>query len=210
MSTIALPQDSFSPLSAGGVFTTEIFRHRLMSRALESGDPEKVTWTAKYLNKLRAFFGPQFDLISLEQNHNLIPNEGLDDLLDVWCAGGSQVSNRYVALFESNSTPASTWTSANFSGTNCTEWTSYDEAARQLWQKGSVSSQSISNSANKAVFTANATKTLYGAALLSASAKGGSGDGSGILYAATRYGTPRSVVATDVVNVQYTLTAASA
>lgn len=207
MSALALTDDLFT---VGGVFSTEIYRHSLMSKALESGDPEKVAWVAKYLSKMKTAFGAAFDLIGSEKTHNLVTNEGLNDMLDVWVAGGSQVQNRYVALFESNSTPASTWTSANFSGTNCTEWIAYDEAARPLWVKGSVATQSIDNSASKAVFTANATKTLYGAALLSASAKGGSGDSAGKLYAATRYATARSVVATDVVNVQYTLSATSA
>lgn len=195
--------------SVGGIFDTEVYRHKLMSKALESGDPEKVAWTAKYLAKLKTVFGPAFDLIGRERTHNLITNQGLNNMLDVWCAGGSQVNNRYIALFESNSTPAASWTSANFHATNCTEWESYDEAARQLWEKGAVASQAIDNSAAKASFTANATKTLYGAALLSASAKNGSGDAAGILYAATRYATARSVVATDIVNVQYTLSATS-
>jgi hypothetical protein len=203
----ALAVDNFS---VGGVFTTELFRHKLMSKALESGDPEKVAWVAKYLDKLKAAFGSAFDLIDREVTPNLVTNQGLNDMLSVWCAGGSQVQNRYIALFESNSTPTNAWTSANFSGTNCTEFTTYDEAARPLWGKGAVATQTINNSASKAVFTANATKTIYGAALLSASAKGGGSDSTGILYSATRYATARSVVATDVLNVQYDLSATSA
>ena len=200
---------SVATLTVGGIFTTELFRHKLMSKALESGDPEKVAWVAKYLNKLKAAFGSAFDLIGRDETPNLVTNQGLNDMLSVWCAGGSQTQNRYIALFESNSTPTSAWTSANFSGTNCTELTAYDEATRPLWNKGAVATQSINNSASKGVFTANATKTIYGAALLSASAKGGSGDAGGVLYSATRYGTARSVVATDVINVQYALSATS-
>lgn len=196
--------------TVGGVFTTELYRHRLMSKALESGDPGKVAWTAKFLRATGAGLG-QYDLLDTDEDPNLVPTEGLNDLLSVWVAGASQVSNRYVALFSSNSTPAANWTSANFHSTNCTEWEGYDESTRPLWNKGAVSAGSVSNSANKAVFTCatSGAATLYGAALLSASAKNGSSDATGKLYAATKFSTARAVVATDVINVQYTLSATS-
>ena len=192
-------------LATGVVFTTEIYRHKLMSKALESGDPDQVLWAASQANG----FGADYDLIETDVSRNIIPDEGLNDMLNVWLNSGTQVGTRYIAIFSSDSTPASSWTSANFHGTNCTEWEGYSESVRQTWQKGAVSSKSISNSSNKAVFTSSGSANLYGAALLSASAKDGTGDAAGKLYAATRYTAYRSVQNTDVVNVQYTISASS-
>jgi hypothetical protein len=198
---------SLSMVTAGGVFTTEIRRHKLITEALESGDVNVLNEAIDAVNSGSA--GDGYELIARDVKHNIIPNEGLNDMLDVWINGGSQVLSRYVALFSSDSTPATTWTSANFHGTNCTEWEGYNEAARQLWDVGAVSSQSVDNSASKAVFTSTSTATLYGAAILSASAKDGTSDAAGTLYAATRFSASRSVVATDVINIQYTLSAVS-
>ena len=200
--------NSIDRFTAGGVFTTDVYRHSAMSRALESGDPAKVAHVANQINLGIAQGG--YELLSEDVQHNIIPNEALDNLLNVWLTGSAQVSSRYVALFSADSTPAATWTSANFHATNTTEFEGYSESTRPLWNHGTVATQSISNSANKAVFTITSPATLYGAALLSASAKDGTGDSSGLLYAATRFSASRPVVATDVVNVQYDLTAASA
>ena len=193
--------------SAGGIFTTEINRHSLMSRALESGDPGEIEF-AKNQIKLGLAKGG-YDLIETDVTHNLIPDQGLDNLLSVWINGGTQVSSRYVGIFSADSTPTNAWTSANFHAVNTTEWTAYDEVTRPLWNVGAVSGQAVTNSANKAVFTANAGAVLYGAAILSASTKDGSNDATGILYAATRYSASRPVVATDIINVQYDLSASS-
>jgi hypothetical protein len=195
-------------ISIGGVFSAEIKRHRLMSKAVESGDPNHVLWAAKVIKSLPGC-NCQYDVVATEEVANLIPNQGLDNLLGVWCTGGAQVQNRYVSLFSQDSTPSSAWTSGNYHNVNTTEWIGYAEGSRPLWQKGSVSAQSVNNSGNKAVFTSTGSATLYGAALLSAMAKDGTGDGAGILYAATRFTAPRAVVATDIINIQYTLAATS-
>lgn len=201
--------DQVDRFTAGGVFTTEISRHSAMSRALEIGDPVEIALAEEAIRAGTA--KGCYDVVDRDVTHNLIPNEALDNLLNVWLTGSpAQISARYVALFSADSTPAATWTSANFHATNTTEWEGYSEAARPLWDHGTVSGQSIDNSAAKATFTATSPATLYGAALLSASAKDGTSDASGILFAATRFSASRAVVSTDVVNVQYTLTAASA
>lgn len=141
-----------------------------------------------------------------EVTPNLICNEGLNHILNVIVHGTSAVSPWYVGIFEGNYTPVAAVTAASITA-DSTECTAYDEATRVEYTEAAASSQSITNSASKATFTINATKTLYGAFLASASAKSAT---TGTLLAATRFSASRAVIAADVILVTYTLTAASA
>ena len=146
------------------------------------------------------------DLIARVAGSNVIPTEGLDHILSTVVAGGSQVLTWYMALFEGNVTPGASLTAATFTATT-TECTAYDEAARVAFQEGAAAGGVIDNAANRALFTMNATKTVYGGALLSASAKSAT---TGTLLAAARFATPRNVVAADELSCRYTLTLTSA
>jgi hypothetical protein len=87
-----------------------------------------------------------------------------------------------------------------------TEVTAYDEAARQAFTPGSVASQSVNNSASKAVFTISSSVTVGGAFLVSNSTKGGT---TGTLYSAGAFsGGNRALVDDDVLNVQATFSQA--
>jgi hypothetical protein len=108
-------------------------------------------------------------------------------------------------VFEGNYTPVATVTAATITSasTECTPTTrrpaAYDEAA--------ASSQSITNSASKATFTFNATKTIYGAFLVSASAKSAT---TGTLFSAAASSlAAKSVVDDDQLLLTYTFTASS-
>ena len=111
-----------------------------------------------------------------------------------------------MALFEGNVTPGASLTAATFTATT-TECTAYDEAARVAFNEGAAAAGVIDNAANRALFTMNATKTVYGGALLSASAKSAT---TGTLLAAARFATPRNVVDDDELSCRYTLTLTSA
>lgn len=136
---------------------------------------------------------------------NLIVNEGLNDVLDVYLHNQAQIATWYVAPFTGNVTPLATWTAANYTS-NSTELTAYDEATRVAFVEAAAASQSISNLASKAAFTINATVTVYGAALISASAKSAT---TGKLFAATRFATSRNLVDDDILNIGYTISASS-
>ncbi len=141
----------------------------------------------------------------VEDWHNIVVNEGLDSLLDQSLAGQTQITSWYVAIFEASYTILSSTTAANFA-TNATESTAYSEGNRQTWTpNGVASSQSVSNSSNKATFSINATKTIYGAALLSSSTKGGT---SGKMYAGGQFASSRSVVSGDSLLVAATFSSA--
>lgn len=136
---------------------------------------------------------------------NILPTAGLNHILDVVLHGSSQVTTWYVAPFEGNYTPVAGLTAASFTA-DATECTAYDEATRVAYNEAAASGGVITNSANKAVFTINASKTLYGAALVSASAKSST---SGTLLAAARFSSSRAVVDDDEVAVSYSLTLTS-
>jgi hypothetical protein len=140
------------------------------------------------------------------EEENIITNEGLNDVLNEALSAAGNARSWYVGLFEGAHTPASgdTYATPGF-----TEVTTYDETTREAWTDAGASAQQITNSASKAVFTMNATKTITGAFLASVSTKGDTA-GGGVLMASSRFSASRAVVATDVLNVTYTIQAASA
>jgi len=137
------------------------------------------------------------------EEKNLVVNEGLNHLLDVVLHNSSQQATWYIGLFNDNYTPLATDTAA---APGWTESTNYDEATREEYVEAAASGQSITNSANKAEFTMNAAETIYGAFLISNSTKGGT---ASVLFAASKFSVSRSVVASDVLLVTYTVNAAS-
>lgn len=146
------------------------------------------------------------NLLARVAGSNVVPLEALNHILSTVVGGGSQVLTWYMALFEGNVTPNASLTAATFASTT-TECTAYAEAARVEYKEGSATGGVIDNASNRAIFTMNATKTVYGGALLSASAKSAT---TGSLLAAARFSTARNVVADDELSVRYTLTLTSA
>lgn len=140
------------------------------------------------------------------EEKNIVVNEGLNHILSAVLNNGSQNTTWYVGLFEGNYTPLATDTAANIAS-NATECVAYDETTRVEWVEAAPSGQSITNSANKATFTINASKTVYGAFLVSSNTKSGT---AGTLFAASKFSVSRSVVAADQLLVTYTVNAASA
>lgn len=136
-----------------------------------------------------------------EEVENLVTNEGLNDLLSKYFKGSSYTAAFYVGL-KNTGTPGATDTLASHSG--WTENSTYT-GNRQALTLGSVSGQSVDNSASKASFAITGSTTIYGAFLATAA----SGT-SGVLYGAADFGASRAVISGDTLNVTVTLTAASA
>lgn len=146
-----------------------------------------------------------FEVVDRETVRNIIPTEGLNHILSVICNAGSQVTTWYIGLFEANYTPIAADTMAGFPAAS-TECTAYDESVRQTWVESTPSGGSTTNSASKAEFTINATKTLYGGFLSSSSVKSGT---SGVLLSAAKFGTAKAVVDDDIARVTATLSLTS-
>lgn len=136
---------------------------------------------------------------------NIVTDEGCTDVLKRYFATSAQINSWYMWMFENNVSPAA---GATYASSGLTECSAYDEATRPVFTPGAPAAKSTSNSAAKGSFTINATKTLYGAALVgggSAPATKNDTASGGVLYCAGTFGSPRSVVATDVVRVTVTL-----
>lgn len=145
-------------------------------------------------------------MTEVQHDHNLVVNQGLNHILDVVGHGATQVTTWYIGLFKGNYTPLATDTAANITA-NSTEATEYDEATRVEWVEAAAASQSITNSASEATFNINATVTIYGAFMVSASTKSGT---TGTLLAASRFTTARALQNLDDFLVTYTLNASDA
>lgn len=139
------------------------------------------------------------------EDHNIAVNEGLDSLLNIHFRAATQITAWYLGVFEGNYTPVATVTAATITAAS-TECITYDETVRQTYTAAASAAQVITNTATKATFTFNATKTIYGAFLVSNSTKSGT---TGTLFSAARFATAKAVVAADQLLLTYTFTASS-
>jgi len=143
------------------------------------------------------------EIIDEFDNKNLVVNEGLDALLNIMFHNDTQIATWNLGLFEGNYTPVAGVTAATIA-TDATESTAYDESSRPAFNEAAASGQQIDNTNNRATFTFNASKTIYGAFLISDSTKGGT---SGTLFSAARFSSSKSVVSGDQLLLAYTFTA---
>jgi hypothetical protein len=139
-----------------------------------------------------------------EEGDNLIVNTGLDDALDKWLKGSGYTAAFYVGLTDGTPTVAAGDTMASHAG--WAEVTAYDEATREVLTLGTVSSQSVDNSASKASFTIDTNSTTVGGGFITTnSTKGGT---SGTLISAKAFtAADKSLDDDDVLNVTVTITA---
>ena len=142
-------------------------------------------------------------VIHRENLNNLVVDQGLTHILDILFKSGTQISAWYLGIFEANYTPAADDTAANIAARS-TESTAYTEATRQAFTAGAIAANAVDNTAARATFTINATKTMYGVFLVSTSAKSGT---LGTLLSVASFTTARSVIAADELLVTYTMTA---
>lgn len=98
-----------------------------------------------------------------EEYENLVVNEGLDDILDVYLSGGTQDTSWFVGLLAASPTPLAGWTATEV---GAADFVAYDEATLQAFTDGGVSSQSLDNSASPATFTISTDSSSIGGAFL--------------------------------------------
>jgi hypothetical protein len=137
---------------------------------------------------------------------NLVVNEGLNSLLGVYMHADTQINAWYMGVFEGNYTPVSSDTAASIAS-NSTESSAYTSSTRPSFTPAAASGQSITNSANRATFTFNATKNIYGAFLISSATVSGT---TGVLFSAARFPALKPVQSGDQLLMTYTFSAASA
>lgn len=142
------------------------------------------------------------EIIDTWDSHNLVVNQGLNHVLDVALHGSTQTATWYIGVFEGNYQPLATDTAATIVASS-TECTAYTEGIRQIYNEAAAASQVTTNVASKATFTFNATKTIYGAFLSSVSTLSAT---TGVLLAADKAGTAKSVTSGDQLLITYAIT----
>ncbi len=142
------------------------------------------------------------------EGHNLITTEGLNRLQDVMFHGTTQTATWYCTLVETDTAPAA---AMNYDVPVYTESTAYDESAagRPAYVEAASAAGVTTNILNKAVFTISATKTMYGASLVSVITAGDHTIGANnVLYCYAKFTPERAVVDNDVINLTYQTSAA--
>lgn len=148
-----------------------------------------------------------------ETTRNTVQRQGLVALLNIMFNGqASPGTSWYVTLFESDT--AMTAGTATYATKVFTECTAYAEGTRGKFTQAAATTAgtcSITNSASKASFTMNDTKTVYGGALVGGtsgtamSTKNDTTSGGGILFAASKFTAAKAVVADDIINLTVTI-----
>tara|TARA_Y100000310_G_scaffold77141_2_gene73683 strand:+ start:546 stop:1094 length:549 start_codon:yes stop_codon:yes gene_type:complete len=139
-----------------------------------------------------------------EVNDNLVTNAGLNDILDKYLKGSSYTAAWYVGLKGAGTAIAADTMSSHSSWSEITD---YSQSVRPTLTLGTVSSQSVDNSASVETYSINGTATVAGAFLNTDSTKSGT---TGTLYGVVDFSSSRSVLSGDTLEVTVTLTAASA
>ena len=132
---------------------------------------------------------------------NVTTTEGLNYLINAGFNSGTVIAAWYVGLFEDDYTPLITNT---YAVPGFTESSAYSESTRPAFTTVTATNGSVTNTAAKALFTMNDTKTIYGAALFgggSAASTKGDAAGGGTMFCSVKFGTPKSVVNNDVLMV---------
>jgi hypothetical protein len=170
--------------------------------------------TVRY-EEARACAGGMFKVACLDSEgrtkwetevHNLVVNQGLQDMNTKYFKGSGYTATWYIGLYgaASSNNPLATDTAATHPG--FTEITPYSNATRPVATFGTATTADpsvIDNSGSVASFTINASATVGGAFLISDNTKGGS---AGVLFSAADFAAPgdRAVVSGDTLLVTYT------
>ncbi len=145
-----------------------------------------------------------------DRTHNVVTNEGITHMMNVqFNAATTQITTWYCALVETN-TAAST--ALTYAVPSFTESNKYDEATRPAYAEAACSTAlAITNAGTVAVFTINASTTMYGAAILGGGTAGSTKAntaGGGVLFCYGLFSASRAVVDNDVINLTYALSGA--
>lgn len=146
-------------------------------------------------------------VVDSEVVENIIPTEGLNHMLNVVLNGTTPVTDWFIGLYENDYTPLATDAMATFPGAGVAlETTAYTAAARLALTTAAAAAGAVTNTANKAEFTFNATKTIRGGFISSSSTKGGT---TGTLLSAVKFATAKSMEADAILRVTAGLTLTS-
>lgn len=129
-------------------------------------------------------------LLAIERARpNRVPQEGLDDMAQVYLKGGAGPAGLFIGLWAGAHQPDGQETAASFASL-VTEVVHYSQAGRLPLELGSVAAGACSNAAALARFDVMGAATVNGAFLSTVQAKGAT---SGKLLSVVRFANPRAV-----------------
>jgi hypothetical protein len=157
-------------------------------------------------------------LVDRQMSPNLVVDEGLINMLNVYFNQASAPTAHYVGLFSQNATPQDSWNASNIVA-NSTELTGYTLGAggtgsatnRPPFTTVTTTTKSVSNAASQAMFyfDEDGPYTARGAFIMGNVAAKGSTTGKA--FAATRLAVDRTGLASpDSLGIQYAVAAADA
>lgn len=190
--------------------------HKSLAAEIKRGHYEQNDAGGLYLRKSKVHVGGVFDvqlrdangqLLNQFMSKNGVVQEGRQFILDSLFAGATPVPSWYIGIFEGDYSLLDEDTAATIAG-DATECLAYDGATRPLFDLAlPIVGDTASNSSNRAVFTFNDDKTLYGAFLVSSDVKGGT---TGILLATSRFAVQQNVTTAQELTVAYLFSVADA
>ena len=141
-------------------------------------------------------------------SENIVTNQGKNLTNDVMFGTTSKIATWYILIFSTNTTCVVGMT---YGTPVFTEFTTYTENNRPEYTDVPSASQIMTNVASRAVFTIDTggTATIYGAGLVggtNAATKGNATASGNYLYSASLFGTAKSVVPTNVLSVDISIT----
>lgn len=128
---------------------------------------------------------------------NLMPEQGRNAALNAFFNGVAAPTGWYFGVFEGNTFPgddlkADTWVSL------LGECTTYTPATRPAFVTSPAAAGEVNNVASRAEMTFTAAKTIYGAVIVSASAKGA---GTGLIASAVRFDAAKAMQIGDTLRL---------
>jgi hypothetical protein len=213
---VEIPRAGFS---IGGTFTFEHKRHEDVHRARDDGDSEKEAWMRDHVRSIGdTHYKRNYMTVDQDRAPNLIPNVGLDFVLDVLMYASTLKINTWnMGPFTSDWTPAATadadWAGAG-SGPLATELqqTEFDETNRQGATFASAASSQLIATSTPTTFTLAtgvSNLALYGVTMNEINTINYNATDK-ILLAATRFASAKTGLdAGDLANIGYELGAAN-
>jgi hypothetical protein len=184
------------------------FREDAIAR-VEKGHPHdalpiKGKWVVQHFRKgslIDPSLSDEYVMIDEFEAFNAPTNAGVNHVLDAAFGGGSQISPWYIGLIDNAAGAlANTDTLASKAWT---EAVGYSGGARIEWQDDAASSRTKANSTT-ADFNMTGSATIRGLFVCEDDTPGGT---TGVLWSTALFGTPSSVVNTDVLKLVYSLSA---
>jgi len=143
------------------------------------------------------------EVIGRHECPNGIVNVGLNQILDVQFASGTQVTSWFMGLVDNSGFTAFAAADTMSSHAGWSENTNYDAPPRAAWGAGAAASQQVTNG-TAAEFTINAGVAIKGMFITTNSTKGGT---TGTLWSTAAFTSVINAVASDTIRVTYTVTA---